>query len=141
MAANKRKLNVSAVGFTPSGGSLTSISHVQSVEHDDKGQVLGGRGDNYLFPTHKAAIGLDPSFTVNHQDHIAQASLAFGTKGAFTYKIMDAGGDSSGDVVVTVSNAIIANRTKSSAHQQWASLVLMIETYSSDGTTSPVAYT
>ena len=141
MAANKRKLNFAAVGFTPSGGSLTSISHVQNVEHDDKGQVLAGRGDNFLYPTLKAAIGLDPTFTVNHQDHIAQQTLTFGTKGAFTYTIKDGSGDNAGDVVVTVSNALIANRTKSTAHQQWATMTLMIECFSTDGTTNPVAYT
>jgi hypothetical protein len=53
------QLNWTAVGFTPSGGSLTTITRVTSVGIGTGGQLLPFSGDNDRFPTviHKDARG------------------------------------------------------------------------------------
>jgi hypothetical protein len=141
MAVNKRKINFTTVGFTPTGGSLQSITAVQSIQHDEQASTIASKGDNEIRPTHRAVINADHNVTITHQDHTAHQAVTLGAAGALTYKIKDGNGDNTGDVTATLSNAVCVNKSRSHQHAAYASLTLGFESYSSDGSTSPMAYT
>lgn len=141
MSATTRQVNWTAVGFTPSGGSLTTITGVTSVDIERGGKLTTFSGDGNLFPTTIVNTMNNPSVTVEAADVATVTGFVPGTVGTFTATFKDAKGATGGDIVYTLINAVIADDKTKGAHQQFGMATLSIQAYSSDGTTSPLSFT
>ncbi len=141
MAASGRFMNWSSVTFTPTSGSPVTITEVQNVTIDPRVVLKGASGDGDLAPTAKTLEYIDPHITVETEDIKTVNALGFGTRGSFEATHNDFyNGSGSGAMTYTVSNCIVAGGQRSGAHRQTGRATLICETYSSDGTTSPIAY-
>jgi hypothetical protein len=138
MAATKLQMNWSAVGFTPSGGSLTTISKVQEVQFDPAGTLKPYAGDGDRYPTTIVNDMNNPKATVRGGDVATMQGLAPGTVGAFTSTFNDAKLATGGAIVYTLSNAVVENCTAGGAHAEYGEGTLSFLAFSSDGVTSPL---
>ena len=139
-----RYFNYSTVGFTPQSSSLVSLDGVTSIRFDDGGSTAEFRGDNDRFPTTRVADYQNPSFTLT-MGNLKKASqtLAHGTKGTFTYILLEATAGTGTDAitVATASNtAMVETRGHNAPHGQFGTSDIRIRTTSADGSTNPVSY-
>lgn len=141
MAATGVQLNWTAVGFTPSGGSLTTFTKVTSVEINPGGSLIAFAGDNDRFPTVIANAMNSPSATVTGGNIAQFQGLAPGTTGAFAATHKDARGGSNGDIVYALANAVVQNTPGSGSHGQFGSGSITFQAFSSDGSTNPLSFT
>ena len=133
MAATKRHVNWSSVAF-----ASATFTGVQSVEFDHRGEVISHSGDNEKFMTVKFLAGEDPQVTVTHRDITTANGKAVGTRGTLTARHNDADGTSY--YTMTLSNAILANKSGGGQHRQFGEGRLVFEAESADGTTNPLGF-
>jgi hypothetical protein len=144
MPASKRHVNWSGVAFTPTAASAINITGVQNVEINPNGNLLEHSGDADRMPTTIINDYQDPEISVTHRDLNAQHSLPPGTRGAFAATHNDAKNGTTtggGAYAVALSNAIIANNPGGGGHRQWGEGTLSMKAESTDGITSPLAFT
>ena len=140
MSATGVQLNWTSVGYTPSGGSLNTISRVNSVDFNYGGSLLAYSGDGNIFPTVLANNMNKPKASVHSANHGITMGFTPGTKGTFTATAADALGATNGAVVYTLINAVVAASTAGGQHSQYGNGVLTFEAFSSDGTTNPLSF-
>src|SRR5436305_9581270 len=112
MAATKRHFNWTAVGFTPTAGTLLAITGVTDVRVDPRGTVQSFSGDGDHLPTTKVSDYQDPMVTITTADIAAARTLAPGTRGTLTATHLDAknlGGVAGGAYTITMTAAIVEN--------------------------------
>lgn len=141
MAATGVQLNWTAVGFTPSGGSLTPITRVTNVDFTPGGSLIAFSGDNNRFPTVIANAMNAPRCTITTANIGLILGIAPGTVGTVGATHKDAIGGSNGDIVYVLSNAVVENTSGSGPHGQFGSGTISFQAFSSDGTTNPLAFT
>lgn len=142
MAATNRFINPTSCSFTPSGGSLTNIKGVQSVSLNPNVQEVKGSGDGDLFNTFMGVVGIDYAITIEVINPAALNAIAPGTIGSLVFTLNDARNGATtgqGAIIYTISNAVFAPQTLTAPHRQLATNQYQFGTYSTDGTTSPVA--
>lgn len=133
--------NWSAVGFTPTSGTLQSITKVDDVQIDPGGKLKSYSGDTDLFVTTIVTDVANPKVTVKSSNVGVIQGLTPGTVGVFTATLKDAKGVVGGDIVYTVSNAVVENTPGGGKHADFADATATFMAFSSDGTTNPIAFT
>jgi hypothetical protein len=140
MPGSGRFMNWDGVAFTPSGGVAQPITEVQNVTIDLRPTLRGASGDADLMPTAKALEYLDPRATVESEDIKSINSIPPGRRGTLVATHNDfINGSGSGAMTYTINNCVVGGGGRSGAHRQVGRGTLEFETFSSDGTTSPVA--
>lgn len=140
MPASKRFLNWSGVTFTPAGGTAIVINEVQSMNINDRVTLTGESGDADAMPSAKTLTYLDPQVTIRAQDIGALESLIPGVRGTLTGILNDFyNGEGTGARTYTISNCVVGSNTTDDTHRQAAVGTKVLETYSPDGRTSPIA--
>lgn len=140
MAATKRQFNVVGVGFTPTGGSLTTFTGVTSVGMDLGGSLAKFDGDGDRFTTTCINEFNDPSVTIACADLAAILANPPGTRGVLVFTYKDAKVATGGALTFTVSTAIVADNGANQSHRQFGQGSISFGTESADGTTNPVSY-
>ena len=140
MAATGRQINWTATGYTPSGGSVTTFTGVTNVDIDAGGQLLAFSGDTDKYATTKVNVMNEPKCTVQSGNPAQFIGLSSGTIGTFTATHKDARGATGGDIVYTLINAVVASPQVGGAHAQFGQGSLTLESFSSDGVTSPLSF-
>lgn len=142
MAATGRFVNVTSCSFTPSGGSLTQIKGVKSVSLNPNVQTLKESADADLFNTFVGVVGLDYVIDIQVLHSAALDAIAPGAIGSLVFTINDARNGATtgqGAKIYTISNAVFEPQSLNAAHRQMATNSYQFGTYSTDGTTNPVA--
>lgn len=140
MAATKRQKDWTAVGFTPTSGSLVTITGVTQVAMDFGQNLVKFSGDGDLYPTCVVVDLSDPTITVTAADSIAINTICAGVRtGAFTATHKDAKAATGGAITYALSNARVMTGNNSGAHRQIGSGTISFCGESTDGTTSPLA--
>lgn len=135
-----RFVNFSGVTFTPSGGSAVVITEVQNIGYDPKAKLIQASGDADLYDTAVALVSIAPEITIESQNLIALQSLVPGTHGTLTYILHDFyNGTGTGAITRTITGCVVGSPTQDSKHRQAATGRLVLQAFSADGITSPVA--
>ncbi|WP_422932038.1 hypothetical protein [Singulisphaera sp. PoT] len=140
MAATKRQMNWTGVGFTPVSGTLTTCTGVTQVQFNIGGSLVKFSGDGDRFPTTVVNDFNDPSMQVTTADLNWLLSIPPGTRGTATATHKDAKGATGGNMVYTLANAICENPQVGGQHRQIGSGSTTFYAESSDGTTNPLSY-
>jgi hypothetical protein len=139
-----RYMNVSGVGFTPSGGSLTTITGVKSIRFNEGIEVKKEGADYDAFPTVKAADWIQPTFDLETLDAGVLISQLAGAVGTFVFLVRDVNNGAvtgGGAKLFTVTNAFVEQRQSQHQHREFSRQTLTFGCISSDGSTHPVAVT
>lgn len=142
MPATNRYMNFGAVGFTPSGGSLTTITGVKSVSFDEGVSVKKESADGDLFPTVSVNDQNNPTITIETLDGFVLYAQLAGQKGTLAVVIKDAYNGittSGGGKTITMSNCQIEKRGTQHKHREFSHQSITFGAISSDGSTHPVA--
>lgn len=135
-------MNVSSVGWTPSGGTLVTLTGIKTFSYDEGGESLLESADFDLFDTVAGINHLAPKITLESIDAMALYATVAGTVGVLTITVRDftngatVGG---GAKIFTVSNAFLKTRPSQFQHRQLGTQTLTFETSSTDGATHPIA--
>lgn len=138
MAATKRQFNWEAVGFTPTLGTLQTITGVTNVAIAGGGTLAKFSGDNDRYPTTVVNDFNDPTVTITSADIIALSAFATGQRGVVTATHRDAKGATGGGITYTLTGAVVANVDVGGAHRQFGSGTVSFSVESSDGQTNPI---
>jgi hypothetical protein len=144
MSATNRYINWSGVGFTPTGGSLTSIASVTSVKPSRTGHPEEFKGDAALFVQAIAVPTQHREVDVETADVKAAAGLAIGSVGTLVATLGDflngttAAG---GGFTLTVTNAVLVDNPFHGDHAKTAMGTLKFKAYAPNGTTDPFTIT
>lgn len=142
MAATKLQFNWAPVTFTPAGGSLITFTKVTSVAFDKGGSLLGFSGDGDRYNTVLIADFADPGCSVTAGDIASLMSPVLGVAGVLSATHLDAkNGAGSGAMVYQLNNAVPKNVSPGGSHRQYGTATLEFDSYSSDGSTSPLGVT
>jgi hypothetical protein len=132
--------NWTSVGFTPTGGSLTSFNRVNGVDIDPGGELLPYKGDADRYPTVITNQNNHPRITLRSGNVALLQGFASGTAGVFTATFNDAAGVVGGAIVYTIQ-AVVQNAPAGGQHAQYGEGQLVMMGRSVDGVTSPIAFT
>ncbi|MDR3621609.1 MAG: hypothetical protein P4L85_19820 [Paludisphaera borealis] len=136
MAATKLQANWTAVSF----GS-TPISRVSQVSFTQGGSLAAYSADGDHFPTVVVNLMNKPRAAVTSADTAALMAIAPGTTASFSATHKDAKGETGGDILYVLANAVAENAETSGAHGQFGSATLSLLAFSTDGTTNPLSFT
>ena len=136
MPATKLQANWTAVSF----GS-TPISRVSQVTFTQGGSLSAFSADGDAFPTVVVNMMSKPRATVASADAAALMGIVPGTVGVFSATHKDAKGETGGDILYVLDNAVAENAETSGSHGQFGSATLNLMAYSSDGSTNPLSFT
>lgn len=144
MAATLKHMNWT-VSFTPAGGAATPILGVTDVQIDPQGNLLKLSGDGDRFNTTVVKDFEDPMVTIQSNNTAQYAALTTGTVGVLTCTHLDAINQSVGvgqfAIRYVLSNSVINKNSRGGAHRAFGKGSLSFDSYSSDGTTNPLAIT
>lgn len=141
MSATNRYINWTSVGFTPSGGTLTTITGVTRVKIDESGSPEAFAGDGDQYATTVAVPMRAVTAEVDTGDAAALATVAVGTVGTLVATLNDALNGSAtggGAKLHTLVNAVLVDKGKDGSHGKYAAKTLKFVSFSSDGTTNPL---
>jgi hypothetical protein len=140
MSATGRQMNWTAVSFGTSP-SPTAINGVTEVRVDPGGALKTFAGDTDKFPTTIVSDRQNPKVTITTANVAVAQGFASGTIGTDSATFEDAKLATGGAIVYMISNAVVENSEGGGAHQEFGEATLSLLCYSSDGTTSPIAFT
>lgn len=141
MAASRLQMNWTAVGFTPTSGTLISIIKVQECNFDPGGSLKDYMGDVDKYPTTIVNDMNKPKATVQTGDVATVQALTPGTIGTFTATWKDAKLAVGGDIVYTLINAVLENTGAGGKHADYGTATATFRAFSSDGATNPLSFT
>lgn len=147
LSPTNRYMNVSSVGFTPTGGSNTALTGVTSAAYDEQISTKKEGADFDQFPTVSVCDYRDPTITIETLDAQAGAlssGIVAGVKGALLLTVRDAYNGAAaggGAKLYTMSNAQLQGRNMNQAYREYGKQTLVFGAISSDGATHPVAVT
>ena len=141
MAATKRQMNWSAVGFTPTSGSALVATGVTEVQVDTGGNLLKFSGDGDRGPSTIVNDYNEPSITVTCADLAFLMSSSPGTTGAVTATHNDAKGASGGGIIYTLSPCVVESPQSGGQHRQIGSGQVKYVGAWPDGVTNPLSFT
>lgn len=142
LTATNRYFNSSGWGFTPTGGSLTSILGVQSVSYDEGISIKKESGDFDTYPTVAVRDHSDPKINLETLDAMVLSAVIGGAFGTLTGVLRDAYNGAAvggGGKQVTLSNAFVESRGWNAPYREFAKQQLSFGAISIDGATSPLA--
>ena len=140
MAASKRFMNWTGVTFTPTNGSVASITGVTTMQIDSGGNLLKFSGDGDRYNTTVVNAFNEPTITVHTADVVAVSAFPVGSVGTFAATHNDArNGSGTGAVTYTLTNAVVASNPVHGTHRQFGQGVLTLTAYSPDGVTNPLS--
>jgi hypothetical protein len=134
-------MNWTAVGFTPSGGSLGTATGVTSVKIDYGGNILKFSGDGDRGPSLVVNDFNEPSVEVSSADVAWALTNVPGTVGSLTATHNDAKLASGGAIVYTLNPCIVESPNSDGEHRQIGKAMVKFMGYFSDGQTNPLSYT
>ena len=140
MAASKLQANFTAVGFTPTGGSLTSITKVTGVQVGSGGELTPFAGDTDVYPTTLALFMSNPEVTVKGADIAGLQGLVNAGEGTLTWTHKDAKLATGGDIVYTLVLCTPEKFDGGGEHAQFGEGSLTFKARSTDGTTNPLTF-
>lgn len=140
MSATGRQMNWTAVSFG-SSPSPTAINGVNEVRVDPGGALKTYSGDTDKFPTTIVSDTQNPKVTVTTANVAIAQGFNCGTIGTVSATFQDAKLATGGAIVYTASNAVVENSEGGGAHQEFGEATISFLCYSSDGVTSPIAFT
>jgi hypothetical protein len=141
MAITKAQINWTAVAFTPTGGSATSITRVTTGSFGQGGRLIKFKGDTDLYPTVIAAPTIEPHASFTTADVGTMMGFAPGTTGALAATLNDAKAAVGGAVVFALANAVFENASATGHHGEFATVTGTWHAFSSDGVTNPLSFT
>lgn len=118
----------------------TTVTKVTAMSINPGGSLTEFSGDGDIYPTLLTLLRAKPTFSITTGD-IGTAMGLLGVSGTVTATHKDAKGASGGNVVYTISNAVISNVTSTGNHGAYGSAQVSGEAYSTDGITSPISFT
>lgn len=139
-----RYMNVGPVNWTPSGGTLVTLTGIKSASYDEGAQSLKESADFDIFPTVGGVNYVEPKITLESIDAFALYATVAGTFGTLAITFRDfknAATVGGGAKIVTASNAWLETRPVSAQYRQLATQTQTFQTYSTDGSTHPIAIT
>ncbi len=143
MAATNRYMN-NKVEWTASGGSLTLLDGIKSVQFNDGIETLQESADYDLYHTTGGVTLISPTVTLRSINAFGIYLTAAGQVGVldmtfldFTNKLTASGGAKK----ISMAAAYLASRSKDGEHRQLGTQSLTFQTTSSDGATSPISIT
>lgn len=143
MPATNRYMNVSALTYTPAGGSATAIKGIKSVTYSENGQELNEAADFDLFDTIGAVVGLAPTVMIETIDaFVGIPSLVAGGTGTLVFTVRDVYNGATvagGARIMTIANCYFKPRTVTAGFRALATQSIGFGTISSDGATNPVS--
>lgn len=144
LTPSKQFINNSTVTFTPSGGSAIPILNVKSVSSNPNLESVEDSGDAQFYNTLNVVTSGRWIITIEVTKPAVLNAVAFGVAGTLTWTENDANNGSAtggGALIFTLVNAILKPQTRNSQHRQVATMSFVFESYSSDGSTSPLSST
>ncbi len=141
MAATKRNINWTAVGFTPTSGTLSTATGVSSVQIKTGANLLKFAGDGDRGPSLIVNDYNEPTASVTTADEAWAMSLTGGTFGAFTATHNDAKLASGGAIVFALNPCVVEAPDASGEYRQVGKSTVQFVGYFSDGTTNPLSFT
>jgi hypothetical protein len=136
MAATKLQANWTSVSFGP-----TPISRVSQVSFTQGGSLAAYSADGDHFPTVVVNLMNKPRAAVTSADTAALMAIAPGTTATFSATHKDAKGETGGDILYVLANAVAENAETSGTHGQFGTATLNLLAFSTDGTTNPLSFT
>jgi hypothetical protein len=136
MAATKLQANWTAVSF-----GAAPISRVSQVSFTQGGSLAAYSADGDHFPTVVVNLMNQPRAAVTSADAAALMAIAPGTTGSFSATHKDAKGETGGDILYVLANAVAENAETSGGHGQFGSATLSLLAFSTDGATNPLSFT
>ncbi len=140
--ATKRFMNIVSCTFTPTGGSPTTITGITGLSIAENAELIRASGDGDYIDTLAVVPSISPSVVIETNEPALLKAVAAGTIGSLVFTLNDArnaavtGG---GALIYTVSNAVFQPGTFAAHHRQFGTNTHTFGTFSSDGTTHPVA--
>jgi len=139
--ASKRQMNWSGVGFTPSGGIAQPAGGVTEVAIDTGGNLVKFSGDNDRGPTLVVNDFNEPTVMITSADAAWLLGLIPGSVGAVTATHKDAKLAALGDIVYTMSPAVVEGPSVRGQHRQVGSGTVKFIGVYADGVTNPISFT
>lgn len=141
MAATKRQMNWSAVGFTPTAGVLSTASGVTQVAIKTGANLLKFSGDGDRGPSTVVCDYNEPSIEVTTADLAWLLGLIPGTVGALTATHNDAKLAVGGGIVYVLTPCVVESPQAGGQHRQIGSGTANFVGVFADGVTNPLSYT
>lgn len=118
----------------------TTMTKVKNVTVDYGTVITGFAGDGDRYNTTLVNSFNNPKMTLT-SGNLGQLLGLVGAAGAFAATHKDAKGATGGDIIYALSNAVCGNVTTGGAHAEYGEGSLEVWSFSTDGITSPLAYT
>jgi hypothetical protein len=137
-------MNVGPVTWTPSGGSLVTLTGIKSASYNEGAQSLKESADFDIFPTVGGVNYVEPTISLESIDAFALYATLPGTFGTLAITFRDfrnAATTGGGGKIVTASNAWLETRPLNAQHRQLATQTIGFQTFSTDGSTHPIGIT
>lgn len=136
MPATGVQANWTGVQFASS-----TIKRVTQVRFDRGGQLTEFAGDVDLFPSLLVSLSQRPSASVTSADVAALMTFVGGASGNFQATHKDAAGAAGGDIIYTMTGAVVENVSSDGAHGQLGTATLTLRASAPDGVTNPLTFT
>lgn len=136
MSATKAQKGWTGVQF-----ASTSIAHVQSVMFGKGGSLIEYISDNSIIPTIIAVQQSRPHATIVSADVATLMGFAVGASGSLVATQPDILAAVGGNIAWTLSNGVVANVDETGQWGAVATATMTVQAFSTDGTTSPLAFT
>lgn len=135
MAATALQLNWTSVSH-----NSVPLTRVTQVAFDQGGELISFQGDDNRYPVVIANSISRPKCNLTSGDVATLMNIGVGTRGSFLATQKDALGQSGGDVVFTLINAVHESSQDTGQWGQFASATASFQAYSADGATSPLSF-
>jgi hypothetical protein len=116
-----------------------AITGVTEFDYDDSGSSVKNRADNETYATDQLLVTADVTGSITGIDQEEFSGAALGTSA--TLVVVGIQVSDGSDVTITVSNCMMLGNTAGLSHSSEGAAGLTWEATSSDGSTSPIAYT
>lgn len=139
-----RYMNSSGWGFTPTGGTATSLLGITSCSYEEGISIKKASADFDTYPTVAVRDYAEPKINLETLDAQVLSSVIGGAFGVLVGTLRDAynGATTGGGAkLLTFSNAFIESRGWSAPYREFAKQQLSFGAISTDGATSPLAIT
>lgn len=134
-------VNCTLATYTPTPGSLITLTRVSSVAIDKGATSIKYSGDGDRFPTANECYEEDPSVSFQGGNIVQYVGLSAGQKGTLVFKVGDSRNRTgAGSVTWTLINAMPVGASAQVQHKQYATGTLNFESSSTDGITNPLSY-
>lgn len=140
MAKTGLQVNWDAVRFTPTGGTAIPIKRITNIAVGNRPENIRFKGDVAVHDQVIVNVNNAQSMTITSGDVATVMGLPINAVGVLTATHKDARGQSGGDIVYEL-DCFCGGGESSGAHAQFGTGTATFEGFSTDGVTSPLAFT